>query len=96
MLGVRVRVSARSPGGYDSNRRRWRHLDTCQMQTILSAEIPRANCPEHGIHQVRVPWAEPGSRFTAMYEWVVIGWLTVAPIKAVADLMGLKSTPAHN
>jgi len=74
---------------YDSNRRSWRHLDTCQMQTILSAEIPRANCPEHGIHQVRVPWAEPGSRFTAMFEWVVIGWLKVAPIKAVADLMGL-------
>lgn len=74
---------------YDSVRRSWRHLDTCQMQTILSAEIPRANCPEHGIHQVRVPWAEPGSRFTALFEWVVVGWLKVAPISAVAELMGL-------
>ena len=51
--------------GYDSRQRTWRHLDTCQMQTILTADVPRANCPEHGIQQVALPWAEPGSRFTA-------------------------------
>ena len=28
--------------------RRWRHLDTCQYQTILHAEPPRSNCGEHG------------------------------------------------
>ena len=28
--------------------RRWRHLDSCQFKTILSAKVPRVNCPEHG------------------------------------------------
>jgi len=44
-----------SCGGYDTRRRRWRHLDTCQLRTVLVAEVPRARCPEHGVRQVRVP-----------------------------------------
>ena len=43
----------------------WRHLDSCAFQTFLHARVPRVECPEHGKLQVRVPWAEPNSRFTA-------------------------------
>lgn len=35
--------------GYDQQARRWRHLDTCQFQTILEAPVPRCQCPEHGV-----------------------------------------------
>ena len=38
----------RSCGRYDHRKRRWRHLDTCQLQTVIEADIPRVNCPEHG------------------------------------------------
>ena len=38
---------------------------------------------------VSVPWAEPGSGFTAMFEALVIDWLQVASISAVADRMKL-------
>jgi len=79
----------RSCGRYDHRKRRWRHLDTCQLQTVIEADIPRVNCPEHGVQQVVIPWAEPGSRFTAFFEAMVIAWLNVAPIKPVAELMGL-------
>lgn len=75
--------------GYDRRERRWRHLDTCQFQTILAAEVPRVNCPQHGVHQVGVPWAEPGSGFTALFEALVIDWLREAPISAVARRMQL-------
>lgn len=47
--------------GYDSRRRRWRHLDTCQYRTVLVADVPRVECKEHGVHQVDIPWSEPGS-----------------------------------
>ncbi len=60
---------------YDHRERRWRHLDTCQLKTILVAELPRTNCAEHGVKQVNVPWAEPGSGFTALFESLVIDWL---------------------
>ncbi len=75
--------------GYDSRERRWRHLDTMQYQTILVAAVPRVECPDHGVHQVGVPWAEPGSRFTAMFEWLAIDWLLAANLSAVAKLLSL-------
>jgi len=75
--------------GYDFRQREWRHLDTCQFKTILVADIPRTQCPEHGVHQISVPWAEPGSGFTALFERLVIDWLKEANIKAVAERMGL-------
>lgn len=76
--------------GYDTRQRAWRHLDTCQFKTILVADVARVNCAEHGVKQVRVPWAEPGSGFTALMEAVVIDWLrSLASIKAVAQQLRL-------
>jgi len=75
--------------GYDSRPRRWRHLDTCQYKTILVADVPRVKCQEHGVVTLSVPWAEPGSGFTAMFEALVIDWLKEASTSAVSRLMGL-------
>lgn len=76
--------------GYDTRQRSWRHLDTCQFKTILVADVARVNCEEHGVKQVRVPWAEPGSGFTALMEAIVIDWLrSLASIKAVAQQLRL-------
>jgi len=59
--------------GFDhAEARTWRHLDTCQFETHLHAEIPRVHCPTHGVKQVRVPWAEPRSRFTLLMERLII------------------------
>jgi transposase len=74
---------------YDTRTRRWRHLDTCQYRTLIVADIPRVECRVHGVHQLFVPWAEPGSRFTALFEGLVIDWLKEATISAVARLMRL-------
>lgn len=77
-------------GRYDSRERKWRHLDTMQFQTVLVAEVPRVDCKKHGVKQVTVPWAEEGSRFTAMFEAVVIDWLKeAASLTAVSKVMGL-------
>jgi len=75
--------------------RRWRHLDTCQLQTILHAEPPRSQCPEHGVRTVKLPWAEPGSRFTALFERLAIDWLRAASQKAVAERLKLSWDEAH-
>ena len=54
---------------YDhSGERTWRHLDSCQFLTYLHASPPRVSCPEHGVRQARLPWAEEGSRFTHLFE----------------------------
>src|SRR2546428_3042350 len=46
----------------------WRHLDSCQFRTFVHARVPRVDCPEHGVLQVKVPWAEARSRFTLLME----------------------------
>jgi transposase len=74
---------------YDKRHRSWRHLDSCQYKTIVTAEVPRVNCSAHGILQVPVPWAEPGSGLTAMLEASVIDLLKDASITAVARRLRL-------
>jgi transposase len=74
---------------YDHQQRRWRHLDTMQLKTFIECAVPRAKCEEHGVKQVAVAWAEGNARFTALFEALVIGWLTEASISAVAELLGI-------
>ena len=75
--------------------REWRHLDTCQYQTILHAAPPRLQCPKHGVRVVKLPWAEPGSRFTALFEALAITWLKHASQKAVAEQLQLSWDEIH-
>jgi transposase len=58
---------------YDhAEERCWRHLDSCQFMTILHARVPRIACPEHGVQQAAVSWAEPWARFTTLFERLAI------------------------
>jgi len=77
--------------GFDhAEARTWRHLDTCQFQTHLHAEIPRVQCPTHGVKQVRVPWAEPRSRFTLLMERLVIDLiLQCSTVKGACAIVGI-------
>src|SRR5688500_2710583 len=75
--------------------RRWRHLDTCQYQTILHASPPRSDCAEHGPRIVKLPWAEPGSRFTALFEALAIEWLKQASQLAVGAQLKLSWDEIH-
>ena len=75
--------------GYDTRPRRWRHLDTCQYKTIISAEVPRVKCKAHGVITVSVPWAEKGSHFTALFEALIIDWLKEASTQAVSRQLKL-------
>lgn len=74
---------------YDTRRRRWHHLPTCQYRTILVAAVPRVKCSEHGVKTVQVPWSDPGSGFTALFEALIIDWLQEASILGVARRLGL-------
>jgi transposase len=77
-------VCGKSAPRYDKRPRRWRHLDTCQYQTYVVAEVPRVKCEQHGCLSVEVSWAERNSRFTQMFEAMVIGWLLETSIAAIA------------
>lgn len=88
-LGVRHKgvlvcpVCGRECPLYDhSEERRWRHLDTMRYATVVVAQIPRSNCPEHGVKQVEIPWAGVKSRFTFEFEELAIQVLQLTKSQA--------------
>jgi transposase len=70
--------------------RRWRHLDVMHFETILRARVPRAECAEHGVLTVSVPWAGPKSRFTLLFEAFAIEILQASrSIEQAREVLGL-------
>ena len=70
--------------------RTWRHLDTMQFVTLLRARTPRANCPEHGVKTMTVPWAAPQGRFTLHFErFAGEVLLACASVKQACELLGM-------
>src|ERR1035438_235738 len=67
--------------------RAWRHLDSCGFSTHLHARPPRVECPEHGVRQVTLPWAEPMSRFTILFERLAIDVLKECDLEGAARLL---------
>ncbi len=75
---------------YDHGEERsWRHLDSCAFLTYLHARPPRVECPTHGVRQVALPWAEPMSRFTVLFERLAIDVLKECDVEGAAGLLRL-------
>jgi transposase len=74
-----------------SPERTWRHLDTCQFQTYVHGRVPRVDCPDHGVVQAKVPWAEDRSRFTLLFERFAIDVIhESATILGACRLLGIR------
>ncbi len=67
--------------------REWRHLDTCQFLTYVHARPPRVECPEHGVRRVRLPWADPMTRFTALFERLAVDVLRECDVAGASRLL---------
>lgn len=72
--------------------RRWRHLDTCQMVTIIECSVPRVLCQDHKVSQLAVPWAGPKSRFTLMFEAHAIDAMLMCPRSSAAELLSVHAS----
>lgn len=59
----------------DWEERSWRHLDTCQFETVITARVPRLLLKSRRTLTVSVPWAAPRGRFTLSFEAHVIALL---------------------
>lgn len=68
-------------------RRRWRAPDAGLMACYLEAGAPRVDCPVHGVVVAAVPWARPGSRFTATFEDQAAWLCAQMPVSKAAELL---------
>lgn len=64
--------------------RSWRHQDFGCFRVELSGPVPRVECRLHGVVVSRVPWAEPGGRFTRDFGSGCAWLMTVAGQKTVS------------
>ncbi len=55
--------------------RQWRHLDTCQFETIIKARVPSVRHADGRDEEIAVPWAERYQRVTKLLAQAVIVWL---------------------
>lgn len=62
-------------------------MDSCHFKTRLIAAPPRVKCPNHGVKNAALPWAEKGSRFTIIFERFAIDVLLAA--QTVEGAMGI-------
>jgi transposase len=72
---------------HDTTEKTWRHLDFFQHQAFLTARVPRTQCPTHGVRQVNVPWARPGSGFTLLFEALALVMCQEMTVSAASRLM---------
>ncbi|MBK8233831.1 MAG: transposase [Candidatus Eisenbacteria bacterium] len=49
---------------YDSQRRRWRHLNLWGLPTFIEARVPRTECEDGHVLSCCVPWADRKARIT--------------------------------
>jgi transposase len=76
--------------------RSWRHLDHGDCSTWLHAQIPRVDCPVHGIRRVHFPWAPAGARFTIAFERHAIDVLLEADVLGGTRLLRISWDEAWN
>jgi transposase len=76
---------------HDSKKRTWRHLNFFQHEAYIHCKVPRSKCDEHGVKQVEVPWARPGSGFTLLFEAFMMQLIPHMPVKAAAEQANIYS-----
>jgi transposase len=73
---------------HDRLRRSWRHLDFFQFEAWLHCDVPRIACGRCGkTTQLPVPWARPGTGFTAAFEALALALCRELPVRQAAGLL---------
>jgi transposase len=70
--------------------REWRHLDTCQFETVIRARVPQLKYSTGQVEELKVPWADRYSRVSQLMQAFVVRLLQACPtINRVCELVNL-------
>ena len=72
---------------HDTIERTWRHLNFFQFKTYIHCRVPRTECKDCGVKQVKVPWARKGSGFTLLMDSLIVLMAQHMTVTAVADMI---------
>ena len=83
-------ICGRQSPRYDAEEteRVWRHADVALFPCYVHSQRPRVNCPEHGIHVIKAPWAHgPHARFTLGFEGYAMLLVQATTMKEASRLL---------
>jgi transposase len=72
-----------------SSARRWRDVQVCARTVWLLYGPREIRCPTHGRVSEEIPWAEPFSRVTYRFEYIMLRFCQLMTQKAAAELLGI-------
>lgn len=75
---------------HDRLPRSWQHLHFFQHRAFLHADVPRVACSCGKATQLPVPWAQPRSGFTALFEAYALTLARSLPVAEVARMLGVR------
>lgn len=67
----------------------FRHDSSLHHYCCIHASVPRVKCPEHGVKQVKVPWARKSSAFTLLFKQAALTLAREMPVNAAARFIGI-------
>ena len=79
---------------HDTRERTWRHADLFDMECITHCTVPRYRCPGCGkTVNIEIPWANPGSGSTLLFEAKSIALMKEIPVLSVARFLNMNNKP---
>lgn len=75
---------------HDRLERTWQHLSFFQYRAFLHADVPRIVCQCGKTTQIEVPWANPRSGFTLLFEAYALTLAQRLPVAEVARMLGVR------
>lgn len=75
---------------YDTEERKWRHLNFFEHKCYLHCRVPRIRMSDGKVRMASVPWARPGSGFTLLFEAYAMKLIeSEMPVTSVAKRTGV-------
>jgi transposase len=72
---------------HDTIERTWRHLNFFQFKTYIHCRVPRTECEDCGVKQVKVPWSRKGSGFTLLMDSMIVLMAQHMTVTAIAEMI---------
>ena len=72
---------------HDTIERTWRHLNFFQFKTYIHCRVPRTECKDCGVKQVKVPWSRKGSGFTLLMDSMIVLMAQHMTVTAIAEMI---------
>ena len=71
---------------YDTQDKRWRHLNFFEHECYLHARVPRVKLPNQKVKLIKTPWEGQSNGFTLLFEALLLQLCQAMPVNKVAKI----------